>query len=257
MVVPIATMYTPLKERMGINPFQYDPIACKSCRAILNPCCQVDFRGKIWTCALCFTRNQLPPHYSDISPSQLPPELMQEFLSIEYILPKPPTAQPVFLYVVDTCLREEDLNSLRDSIIVSLNLLPQNALVGLVTFGTMVQVHEIGFSECPKAYVFKGSKEYTGKHIQDMLGLSAQPNRQPVRPGQPVPQNAGFTRFLQPVSECEFNLTTILEQLQLDPWPVANDKRPLRCTGTAIAVSIGLIEVFNRINQGCLSKLWC
>jgi hypothetical protein len=48
---------------------------------------------------------------------------------------------------------------------------------------------------------------------------------------------------LQPVSECEFHFTSILEQLQLDPWPVANDKRPLRSTGTAMAVSIGLIEV--------------
>ena len=67
----------------------------------------------------------------------------------------------------------------------------------------------------------------------------------PVRPGQPAPaQAAGFTRFLQPVSECEFNLTTILEQLQLDPFPVANDKRPLRCTGTALAVAVSLIEVY-------------
>ncbi|KAJ2999744.1 GTPase-activating protein S23 [Globomyces sp. JEL0801] len=243
LVVPISAMYTPLKER-DHRPFQYEPIACKSCRGILNPCCQLDFRGKIWTCALCFTRNQLPPHYSDISPTQMPPELMQEYLSIEYILNKPPSNPPIFVFVVDTCLREEDLKSLKDSLIVSLSLLPQNALVGLVTFGTMAQVHEIGFSECPKSYVFRGSKDYTGKQIQEMLGLAGQQrSQQPVRPGQPLPPSApGFTRFLQPVAECEFNLTTILEQLPLDPWPVPSDKRPFRCTGTALAVTIGLIE---------------
>jgi protein transport protein SEC23 len=249
MVVPISAMYTPLKERENVRAFAYEPVVCKSCRAVLNPCwytfltSQIDFRGKLWTCALCFTRNQLPPHYADISPQQLPPELMQDYLSMEYILNKPPSNPPVFLYVVDTCLRDLDLASLKDSIIVSLNLLPPNALVGLITYGTMAQVHEIGFHECPKSYVFRGSKEYTGKQIQDMLGLSSQGRpAQPIRPGQPLPMAAGFTRFLQPVSECEFHITNTLEQLQLDPWPVANDKRPLRCTGTALAVAIGLIE---------------
>jgi protein transport protein SEC23 len=75
----------------------------------------------------------MPPHYADINPAQLPAELMQE-----YTLNKPPGAPPVFLYVVDTCIDEEDLKSLKDSLIVSLNLLPQHALVGLITYGTMV-----------------------------------------------------------------------------------------------------------------------
>lgn len=34
----------------------------------------------------------------------------------------------------------------------------------------------------------------------------------------------------------------MLEQLQRDPWPVANDKRPLRCTGVALSVAVGLLE---------------
>lgn len=135
-------------------------------------------------------------------------------MSIEYVLNKQPANPPIFLYVVDTCLRDEDLQSLKDSLTVSLNLLPPHALVGLITFGTMVwvvddylltffsktQVHEIGFSDCPKSYVFRGSKEYAGKQIQEMLGLSGTGGGQrapnPVRPGQPGPtQAAGFTRY--------------------------------------------------------------
>lgn len=50
-------------------------------------------------------------------------------------------------------------------------------------------------------------------------------------------------RFLQPVSQCEFQLTSIIEQLQRDPWPVANDRRPIRCTGVAMTVAVGLLEV--------------
>ena len=58
---------------------------------------------------LCFTRNQLPPHYADILPNQPPPELMQDYLSIEYILNKPQSNPPVSLYVNDTYLRDMDL----------------------------------------------------------------------------------------------------------------------------------------------------
>ena len=32
--------------------------------------------------------------------------------------------------------------------------------------------------------------------------------------------------FLRPLNECEFNLTSILEELQRDPYPVKSDSRP-------------------------------
>jgi len=76
-----------------------------------------------------------------------------------------------------------------------------------------------------------------------MLGLSGQSRAAP-RPGQPVPTQAfGAARFLLPVQQVEFQLTGILESLSRDPWPVANDKRPLRCTGNAVSVAVGLLEV--------------
>ena len=43
-------------------------------------------------------------------------------------------------FVVDTCIDEQDLKSLKDSLIVSLSLLPPECLVGLITFGTMVRM---------------------------------------------------------------------------------------------------------------------
>lgn len=104
------------------------------------------------------------------------------------------------------------------------------------------QVHELGYAECTKSYVFRGGKEYQPKQIQDMLGLSAQTRAAP-RPGQPMPQQTfGAARFLLPVQQCEFQLTGILEALARDPWPVANDKRALRCTGVALSVAVGLLE---------------
>ena len=63
------------------------------------------------------------------------------------------------------------------------------------------------------------------------------PQQQPVRP--PMSPAA---RFLLPVQQAEFQITNVLEQLQRDPWPVANDKRALRCTGVALSVAVGLLE---------------
>ena len=95
-------------------------------------------------------------------------------------------------------------------------------------------VHELAYADCPKSYVFRGSKGYQPKQIADMLGLnpSSRPMQAP-RPGQPMPAPAA-SKFLMPAQACEFQLTSILEGLQRDPWPVEQDKRPLRCTGVAL-----------------------
>jgi protein transport protein SEC23 len=68
----------------------------------------------------------------------MPLELQPQFTTIEYILNKSAATPPIFLYVVDTCLDDSDLQALKDTLIVSLSLLPPTALIGLITFGTMV-----------------------------------------------------------------------------------------------------------------------
>lgn len=39
------------------------------------------------------------------------------------------------------------------------------------------------------------------------------------------------------------SLTDLLEELQRDPWPVQQGKRPLRSTGVALSIAVGLLEV--------------
>ena len=142
--MPIAALYTPLKVRDDLPPVHYEPVTCKPpCRAILNPYCQVDVRGKLWICPFCLSRNALPPHYKDISNTNLPPELLPKYTTIEYTLSRPAQVPPIFLYVVDTCLDEEDLTALKATLIQSLAVLPANALVGLITFGTMVRCIDV------------------------------------------------------------------------------------------------------------------
>ncbi|KAJ1676691.1 GTPase-activating protein S23, partial [Spiromyces aspiralis] len=148
---------------------------------------------------------------------------------------------------------DEDLQALKDALTLSLSLLPQDALVGLITFGTMVQVHELGYTECAKSYVFRGTKDYNLEQIRAMLGISSS---QPAGPNMQQRPSAGASRFLLPIKDCEFTLNSILEQLQRDPWPVSNDKRPLRCTGVSISVAVGLLEAAFP-NHGGRIMLFC
>ncbi|KAG2147519.1 hypothetical protein DEU56DRAFT_929167 [Suillus clintonianus] len=201
-VVPISALYTSLKQREDLPPVIYEPVRCKPpCRAILNPYCQIDIRGKLWICPFYLTRNPFPPHYKDISNTNLPAELLPKYTTIEYTLSRPAQVPPVFLlwYI---------------SIFIHTH-------VQVYHLNCQTQVHELGYAECSKVYVFRGGKEYTQKQIQDMLGLSTTTRAAP-RTGQPMPQ--------PPVS------------CFLDPWPVVNDKRALRCTGVAVSVAVGLLE---------------
>lgn len=93
--------------------------------------------------------------------------------------------------------------------------------------------------------MFRGSKDYTAKQVQEMLGLTnvgVRPGMPQQQPGRPAAPGGPASRFLLPVQQCEFQLTKALEQLQKDPWPVSNDRRNLRCTGVALSVAVGLLE---------------
>ncbi|XP_036343321.1 protein transport protein Sec23A-like isoform X2 [Rhagoletis pomonella] len=261
LVVPLACLYQPLKERPDLPPIQYEPVLCTraNCRAILNPLCQVDYRAKLWVCNFCFQRNPFPPQYAAISEQHQPAELIPGFSTIEYTIARAPCMPPVFIFLVDTCMDEEELDALKDSLQMSLSLLPPNALVGLITFGKMIQVHELGAEGCSKSYVFRGTKDLTAKQVQDMLGIGRQsggPASAPGQPGQPMPGQQrvpgaantaapavpAANRFLQPISKCDIALGDLLSELQRDPWPVPQGKRYLRSTGAALAIAVGLLE---------------
>ncbi|XP_053945747.1 protein transport protein Sec23A isoform X2 [Anastrepha ludens] len=251
LVVPLACLYQPLKERPDLPPIQYEPVLCTrtNCRAILNPLCQVDYRAKLWVCNFCFQRNPFPPQYAAISEQHQPAELIPGFSTIEYTIARAPCMPPVFIFLVDTCMDEEELDALKDSLQMSLSLLPPNALVGLITFGKMIQVHELGAEGCSKSYVFRGTKDLTAKQVQDMLGIGRQtgapmPGQQRV-PGSVTSAPAATppaNRFLQPISKCDIALGDLLSELQRDPWPVPQGKRYLRSTGAALAIAVGLLE---------------
>lgn len=216
---------------------------------MLNPYCQVDFVSKMWTCPFCLNRNPFPPHYAaHISEANLPAELFPQCQTLEYQLPGRMAGPPAFLYIVDACVPSDELEALKDSISQSLSLLPPTALVGLITYGNMVQVHELASSDVPRSYVFKGTKDYEPAAVAALLGLgpSAAAGPGPGAPGAAAAGGAGGpaggNRFLLPISECSAVVDSILEDLQRDPWPTAADERPARCTGVALSIASSLVD---------------
>mmetsp|Transcript_16153 Transcript_16153/g.34976 ORF Transcript_16153/g.34976 Transcript_16153/m.34976 type:complete len:765 (-) Transcript_16153:369-2663(-) len=240
-VIPFTAFYTPNKRLPNMPVLPYEPIPCKQCGAMLNPYARVDYYSKVWTCPMCMGRNHFPPHYQGIAENNLPAELYPSYCTIEYTLNRTvPPHPPVYLFVIDTCISEDELSACKTTMTQAISTLPEYVHVGLITFGRHVHVYELGFSECSKCFVFRGSKEYTTQQIVDQLGVRAAAAR-PGAAGPAAPPNAPARRFLMPLSEAEFAINTALEELQRDAYPVAPSHRPLRCTGTALQVATALL----------------
>ncbi|PON55724.1 Sec23/Sec [Parasponia andersonii] len=264
-VIPLAACISPIRPHPDIPTLPYSPLRCKTCTAVLNSFARVDFAAKLWICPFCFQRNHFPPHYAMISETNLPGELYPQYTTVQYVLPdleshstaahqrdpsSSPQPSPVFLFVLDTCMIEEEMGFVKSALRRAIGLLPDNALVGFVSYGTQVQVHELGFSDMSKVYVFRGNKEITKDQVLEQLGLgitgrrpvvgaaSAAAGGFPVQNGFP---GSGINRFLLPASDCEYTLNSLLDELQTDQWPVPPGSRPSRCTGVALSVSAGLL----------------
>ncbi|VAH94100.1 unnamed protein product [Triticum turgidum subsp. durum] len=247
-VVPVSAMYTPLNPNPAIPVLPYAPLRCRICRSILNPFSVADFGSKMWLCPFCFQRNHFPQQYSAVSQSNLPTELYPECCTVEYMAAAEagPVSPPVFLFVVDTCMIEEEIGYLKSALAQAVELLPDHSLVGFITFGTYVQVHELGFGLLPKSHVFKGTKEIKKDQILEQMGFltgKTKPTTGVIAGARDGVSAESIARFLLPASECEFILNSLIEELQKDPWPVSADQRASRCTGAALSVAASLLGI--------------
>ncbi|KAI3954196.1 hypothetical protein MKW98_018020 [Papaver atlanticum] len=231
LVIPLAVSVSPIHDHKDIPILPYLPLRCESCSCILNPCCFTNFTDRIWICSF------------SISEHDGVAELYHT--TVEYNLHKfqqnhndsgsGSSPSPVFLFVLDTCLTKEELDSAKSSLRRAISLLPVHALVGFVSF----------------VFVFGGTKEITKEQLLDRLGLSLSAQRGAAHWGPGFPEvgfvvvnvgvDPGVNQFLLPVSDCEFTLNSIIEDLQPDPWPVQPGHRAARCTGLALSVAAGLL----------------
>lgn len=142
-------------------------------------------------------------------------------------------------------MEEEELNSLKSSILTSIKLLPANSLVGLISFGRIISLWEINSKL--RSFVFKGSKDYTPKQLQEWLGIrnAVHVQQTPQHPNAQmnVNKNNNTHKFLQPISQADHVLNDIINQLGRDSWQTAQAKRSIRSTGSALSIAVSLLEI--------------
>ncbi|VAI36538.1 unnamed protein product [Triticum turgidum subsp. durum] len=243
LVVPTAVLCTPLHptapDLLPILP--YPPLRCASpsCAAALNPFSRVHHASARWSCSFCGSMaNPYPRH---ISPDSIPAELFPTHSSVEYTLPPDPAevgggAPPAIVFVVDAATAGDELAALKAELLRVVQGLPERVRVALVTFSASVWVHDLGFEGCARVVVFNGERELESDKIQQLLGVRHSRYNK-LATLKPIEAQ----RYLLPVSECEFSITSAIEDLSsMSACPRGH--RPLRATGAAISTAVALLE---------------
>ena len=186
------------------------------------------------------------PTYAEINENNLPAELFPGYTTVEYQMENKNPRPPCFLLVLDTAMSAEELQDAKDSLGQLVALLPEECLVGLITFGATVTVHELcEHNAFPKSYVLRGTDDVTQEQIKKLLGLelsaSEYASYDKQRGSAVAEASNALRRFILPVSECEFALQTALDELRPDSFPREQGTRPFRATGVAVATAQGLI----------------
>lgn len=250
-VVPLGAMYTPLNNKAPtpVLVLPRDHLAlCRQCKCAINPFSPVT--NDTWQCLFCSFLNRLPVISNTVV---LPPGLDPLCSTVEYLVNPTPSLPPIFLLVVDTCFFDEDVTdsfaALRAAVAESLAFMPENALVGLVSFGHHVLVHDL-IDACTIA--FNGKKDYSQEAVLSMLGfLALDAAKGTLR--------VNSHRFLQPIGQAQSYLELVLDSLQPNTFPHRKySERPLRATGTALSIaSLLLTAVLGSQVQTTGGQLLC
>ena len=226
-ILPFGCILNPLGELSALNVVPYSPISCRYCQSILSPLNKIDYRNRTWLCVFCSSRSGLPSTGSDLVPNA---DSTDTFVT-DYQL-KPGSAVHsqgiIHLFVIDICVPTEDeLAALKENLFQSITLLPSNARVGLISFGAVIELHEMSPMEAhSRSYAFRGSTEYSSANVREILGV-----------------NAIAERFLAPIADAEFLLSQCIDRLEGDVWPEIRSQRPIRCTGSALSLAAGLLDI--------------
>lgn len=230
-IIPMAVNYTPLNNKADDEVLKTSLItSCRQCQTFINP--YVERNDQVWVCRVCGFSNKLVREADGTDPVGLTRN------TVEYSTGKFNNLPPLFIYVIDTCFETDEIEdaykSLKDSLMVSLSLLPENALIGIISYGKNVQVHSLKSNES-LSYSFNGGKEITLEQFRKSLGL-LDTNLRAKNPKDVF--GAIGQNFLQQVTLVEYKVTTIIENLLTNTFPRNERKnRPLRATGAALNIA--------------------
>lgn len=223
--------YTPFAAN-EVPFIEYPPLKC-SCEAYLNVYSLIDFNRKSFNCPFCGVSQQLPNNYaSQISPTRLPKELSEGYSTFEYKIAN--REEPAgYMFVIDLCLSQEELEKVKGELIEVLKTLPDETYIGLVTFHKYVNVYELP-ARLNTVYCLNGAKEYLPVNILDILGLHLKNDPRGICTDV-------AKKFIVPIGSVRENLIKRIDDIVVDPFIYVNE-RPQRAYGSALNAAISLIE---------------
>ena len=242
IVVPVGFHYNPLIKNENLSLLEYEPLKCR-CGSIISPLFTYSTRAKVWECPFCHTRNSFPKAYAEyISDENLPAELFKQNNTVEYKLNTKQANPPIFMFLIDIALDEDELNQLKESIQEIISNLPQDCQIGIITYGRMCNVIELGSTDFPISYALNGEKSYKSFEIQELLGFLVRSNNS---------QNEGTfvnsshrPKFIMPVNEVSFFVNSFLDDLQPEGWSKEPETRDSNCVGLAINTAVSILEAY-------------
>lgn len=220
-VIPLACLYNIYQPALTLP---CEPIFCHHCQSILCPQAMIDFGAFSWVCIFCNSKNVLPAYARDITPDSLLPELIDENTTVEYILNRTSRFSPIFFLLIDTCTYDEERHVLmKKGLRRALELIPDDASVGVIRFGTNIELLSFGDEEITTIYQFSGKVTYQKEEI-GKLGIT------------------DIRNFLIQKKERYEDLLKVVDGLEVDPFPVLNGFRQIRCTGSAVSFAVSFLE---------------
>lgn len=108
--------------------------------------------------------------------------------------------------------------------------LPSNCLVGFITFGKNVYIHQLYNNELQTITCVRGTKSYTDKEIERVLRLTDKNGNKTTM----------ISKYIASLENCDIILNDILDNINHDDWNQETNKRPEIATGIAVQCSIAL-----------------
>lgn len=250
--LPISALYTPAADldlsRRPPNSFELksQPQICSNnlCRAILNPFCKHDPASKSWYCCFCRARNDFAPSYDYfLQQNMIPPEMNGACTTVEYLCPSQ-SPSPIFVFLIDMAVTEEEFNAIKQSIIFICNTLPENSMVGLISFGSIVRLHELYEKfDFLKMNAFCGNKKISKEAIRKLIETQIAP-AQKEKAASDFAQSADLSEncFFAKFSNCDLEFMNILNCMSQDYYQPPISKRTRRCFDVALEFAVSLLE---------------
>lgn len=213
--VPISCLYNVKQSCVRLKT---EPIFCSKCQSVLCPFSYVDIGMRFWTCSFCNSKN-LFNNNVDIN---LLSELDETATTIEYITSRQSAFPPIFLILIDISTYDQERHEMMiRTVIKAIELLPDNSMIGIIQYGTNINVYSFNTESLQTIYQFSGNFSYQKKNIRGMEDIR---------------------HFLVKKTDNITEILKIIQNLKKDPFPILDGFRANRCTGAALSFAISFLE---------------